>query len=197
MRRTNRRVKSVSGFTLIELMVVVTIIGILASISMPAYHEYIVRSQVADGITLVESLKGPVKEFYKQRGRFPFDNLEAGIPEPDKLMSNYVKRVTLENGAFHVEFGHKVNLKLLDKILTIRPVVVSESPMSPYSWLCGNDTSVPGMEGVGTNQTSVDDSLLPSSCRAWSGAFPVSAAAEQATSETQDGTGLGDALGEP
>lgn len=177
------RLKNLRGFTLIELMVVVTIIGILASISMPAYHEYIVRSQVVDGITLVESLKGPVKEFYKQRGRFPLDNLEAGIPEPDKLISNYVKRVTLENGAFHVEFGHKVNLKLLDQILTIRPVVVSESPMSPYSWLCGNDTSVPGMEGVGMNRTSVDDSLLPSSCRAWGGQQPVNSPMDQATPE--------------
>ncbi len=158
--------KSNQGFTLIELMVVVSIIGILASIALPNYQDYIVRTQILDGISIVDGMKKHIKGFYEEHGRFPMDNLEAGIPEPDKLIGNYVQRVTLENGAFHIVYGFKANKLLQGKILTIRPAVVVDSPLSPYTWLCGNDEPVQGMTAVGDNQTDVERGVLPHSCRA-------------------------------
>jgi type IV pilus assembly protein PilA len=82
-----------SGFTLIELMIVVAIIGILASIAIPAYQTYTIRAQVTEAFSLASELKGPIQEYRKERGILPADNAAAGIPEPDKLIGNYVTRV--------------------------------------------------------------------------------------------------------
>jgi type IV pilus assembly protein PilA len=59
------------GFTLIELMIVVAIIGILAAVAIPAYQDYIARAQVAEGINLTEGLKGPISDYYGQSGVCP------------------------------------------------------------------------------------------------------------------------------
>jgi len=153
------------GFTLIELMIVVAIIGILAAVALPAYQTYIVRAQVVESQVIVGELKNSVAEFYKNRGRFPADNAEAGIPEARYLLGNYVQGITLEAGAFHIQFGNKVNQALQDRYLTIRPIVVIDSPASPFSWLCGNGAVPDGMEPVGDNRTDVEPGMLPSSCR--------------------------------
>src|SRR5215510_6466207 len=94
------------GFTLIELMIVVAIIGILASIAIPAYQEYTVRAQVTEAFSLASELKGSIQDFRKDRGRLPRDNREAGVPEADKLIGNYVTRIDVEGGALHVHFGN-------------------------------------------------------------------------------------------
>ncbi|MEE4246675.1 MAG: pilin [Kangiellaceae bacterium] len=153
------------GFTLIELMIVVAIIGILAAVALPAYQQYTIRAQVVEGFTIVEELKPLIKEFYKVRGRFPVNNDEAGVPEPDKLLGNYVQSVTIDNGAMNIKFGQKVNLNIKDKVITLRPIVVTGSPMSPFSWLCGNSSTPQGMEPVGANSTDLDNEYLPATCR--------------------------------
>ncbi len=153
------------GFTLIELMIVVAIIGILASVALPAYQSYIVRAQVVESLVIVGELKNSIGEYYKQTGRFPANNAEGGIPEPQFLLGNYVKSIELSNGAFHIQFGNKVNLALEDKILSVRPVVVTGSPASPFSWICGTSSIPEGMEARGSNNTNVEPSLLPGACR--------------------------------
>lgn len=154
-----------NGFTLIELMVVVAIIGILASIALPSYQAYTVRSQIVESMVITSLLKNTVVEYYEHKGYFPSNNDDAGIPPANKLLGNYVSGVELIDGAFHITLGNKVNKQLQNKILTIRPIVVTGSPSSPFSWLCGKGSVPEGMEPVGDNKTDIDKMLLPGACR--------------------------------
>lgn len=153
------------GFTLIELMIVVAIIGILASIALPAYQSYTTRAQVAEATVIVDELKQNVTEYYKYKGIFPNDNRDAGIPEPNLLQGNFVEEILLEKGAFHIKLGNKINANLKGKILTIRPIVVKGSPSSPFSWICGNSTPPEAMKAIGENKTSVEAPYLAAPCR--------------------------------
>jgi len=155
-----------SGFTLIELMIVVAIIGILAGIAIPAYQDYTIRAQVTEAFSLASELKGPIQEYRKERGMFPADNAAAGVPEPNKLIGNYVTRVEVRQGAINVTFGNFVNKAIEGRTVTLQPIVVKGSPASPMSWRCGYRGVPTGMEPVGENQTDMDRRFLPSSCRA-------------------------------
>jgi len=153
------------GFTLIELMIVVSIIGILAAVAIPSYQSYTTQAQLAEAMIIVGELKGSVADYYKQTGSFPDNNEAAGIPEPQHLLGNYVKSIELLEGAFHIKLGNKVNKMLDGKTLTIRPIVVTGSPSSPFSWSCGNASIPDGMEPVGDNNTDIEKSMLTAPCR--------------------------------
>ena len=153
------------GFTLIELMIVVAIIGILASIAIPSYQDYTVRAQVVEAFTLASEIKGSVQEFRKERGRMPANNREAGIPPADKLIGNYVTSIDVVGGALHVRMGNHSNKLIEGHVVTLQPLVVTGSPASPMSWRCGRRSVPDGMEAVGENRTDIDDKFLPSSCR--------------------------------
>ena len=153
------------GFTLIELMIVVAIIGILASIAIPAYQDYTIRAQVVEAMSLTSGMKGSIDEYYRDRGVFPPDNEAAGTPLPEQMIGNYVNRITVEGGALHVRFGNHANARIANEILSIRPLVVPGSPLTPISWNCGTRTAPTGMEAVGQNRTSVEAKYVPSACR--------------------------------
>ena len=146
-------------------MIVVSIIGILASIALPAYQTYTVRAQVAESLTIVAELKTSVADHYKARGKFPTNNSAAGIPKKEFLQGNFVKFIELENGAFHVTLGNKINANAADQIVSMRPIVVRDSPVSPFSWICGYSESPESMQAIGKNKTSVAREFLPQSCR--------------------------------
>jgi type IV pilus assembly protein PilA len=153
------------GFTLIELMIVVAIIGILAAIAIPAYSDYTIRAQVTEGLVLINELKPSINEYYKDRGRFPRDNELAGVPAPEHLLGQYVSGVTVADGAMHIRFGNKVNARVKDQILSVRPLYVTASPASPISWNCGYSALPDGMSAAGEDRTNVPSKFLPSSCR--------------------------------
>src|SRR5210317_2144897 len=100
----DRRMKKQQGFTLIELMIVVAIIGILAAIAIPAYQDYTIRAQVSEGLNLSGGAKAAVTEFYQDRGIMPTDNTEAGIAAFGEIQGNYVSQVQVEDGIITVTY---------------------------------------------------------------------------------------------
>ncbi|HGL9776345.1 TPA: pilin, partial [Neisseria gonorrhoeae] len=70
------------GFTLIELMIVIAIVGILAAVALPAYQDYTARAQVSEAILLAEGQKSAVTEYYLNHGIWPENNDKAGVASP-------------------------------------------------------------------------------------------------------------------
>ena len=91
--------KKQQGFTLIELMIVVAIIGILAAIAIPAYQDYTIRAQVSEGLSLSSGGKAAVAEFFQDSGVWPANNTEAGLAAPTTIIGKYVSSVTVTNTA--------------------------------------------------------------------------------------------------
>ncbi|HFB5717109.1 TPA: pilin, partial [Neisseria gonorrhoeae] len=87
------------GFTLIELMIVIAIVGILAAVALPAYQDYTARAQVSEAILLAEGQKSAVTEYYLNHGIWPENNDKAGVASPaTDIKGKYVKEVKVENG---------------------------------------------------------------------------------------------------
>ncbi|HFB1203573.1 TPA: pilin, partial [Neisseria gonorrhoeae] len=86
------------GFTLIELMIVIAIVGILAAVALPAYQDYTARAQVSEAILLAEGQKSAVTEYYLNNGEWPKDNDSAGVASASTIKGKYVKSVTVTNG---------------------------------------------------------------------------------------------------
>lgn len=97
------------GFTLIELMIVVAIIGILAAVALPAYQDYTKRARVSEGIGLASGAKTAVAEFFASKGHFPASNASAGLPAAASIAGNAVTSVTVgSSGAITVVYNDKV-----------------------------------------------------------------------------------------
>ena len=99
----DREMRKQQGFTLIELMIVVAIIGILAAIAIPAYQDYTIRAQVSEGLNLAAGAKAAVTEYYQDQGVFPGDNVTAGIEDAANIEGKYVSQVEVgANGVITV-----------------------------------------------------------------------------------------------
>lgn len=149
---------------------VLAVIAILATLAVPYYLSSLAKDQIVESLALVEQLKLPVEGYRRANGKLPPNNFEAGIPQPRKLLGNYVEAIELEDGAFHIAFGNKAVKLLQGKFLTVRAITVTGSPDSPMSWLCGYSAVPMGMEAEGKDKTSVEPKgLLPLTCREMNG----------------------------
>lgn len=154
------------GFTLIELLIVIAILGILSTLALPSYQDRVIRTQVTEALTLAELAQKGVEDFYKAKKRMPENNSQAGLPSPEKIVGNFVKRVEVANGAVNVTFGNRVNKNIEGKILTLMPAVVSDAPIVPVAWVCGNASVPAGMTVKGkNNMTDLMPRHLPVNCR--------------------------------
>ena len=153
------------GFTLIELMVVVAIIAILALMAVPSYRDKYIREQVIEAMRLTDIAKGPIAAAWATTKTFPDDNAAAGLPTPDKVVSNYVKSLTVEAGAIHVVFGNQANGALRGMTLSLRPAVVEDAPIVPVAWVCGFAAAPEKMTVMAANKTDLPKGWLPVNCR--------------------------------
>ncbi|MBL7251764.1 pilin [Alloalcanivorax sp. C16-2] len=139
------------GFTLIELMIVVAIIGILAAVAIPAYQDYTIRSQVSEGLNLAAGAKTAVAEYYNQKGAFPSTNASAGLADAGDIQGSYVDEVDAAygtGGVIQVKFGNDVNANIDQSTLLISAITTAGS----IKWKCKTGGSI-------------DEKYVPTSCR--------------------------------
>jgi type IV pilus assembly protein PilA len=119
------------GFTLIELMIVVAIIGILAAVALPAYQDYTKRAHVSEGLTLASAAKLGVTDFVSVNNRFPDNNASAGVAAASKIHGNAVTSVTIGSGGLiTITYNEKVDGT--DNTLTLSPTTDEGS----IQWSC-------------------------------------------------------------
>ncbi|HFA2546259.1 TPA: pilin, partial [Neisseria gonorrhoeae] len=108
------------GFTLIELMIVIAIVGILAAVALPAYQDYTARAQVSEAILLAEGQKSAVTEYYLNNGKWPANNGDAGVASSSSIIGKYVESVTVEKGVVTAEMKPSgVNKEIQGKKLSL------------------------------------------------------------------------------
>ena len=151
------------GFTLIELMIVVAIIGILAAIAIPAYQDYTIRAQVTEGLNLAADMKAGVAEQFAQTGQWPPNNAALGISLVKS--GKYVTGVLITTGTISITYGGvNANTNLAGTLLSLVPTT---SANGDVIWNCGNKAIVGNaVPAAGANLTTVTPKYLPSTCRA-------------------------------
>ena len=160
-----------AGFTILELLLVLCILGILSAIALPAYRDYELRAEVAEALIFISDAKAPVTDFYARWGRLPGDNAEAGLRPAEAVHGKYLRNLSVREGVIvaTLELGKDLGGGgAMQRTLTLRPWLNSAVPGAPILWSCGEQ--VPDHAGdyvvVGNiADAPVEAKYVPSACR--------------------------------
>ncbi|ENX3749299.1 pilin, partial [Neisseria gonorrhoeae] len=157
------------GFTLIELMIVIAIVGILAAVALPAYQDYTARAQVSEAILLAEGQKSAVTEYYLNHGIWPKDNTSAGVASASDIKGKYVKEVKVEKGVVTATMASSnVNKEIQGKKLSLW----AKRQDGSVKWFCGQpvkrdkaDADNDAVTDDANGNNGINTKHLPSTCR--------------------------------
>ncbi|HEZ1013952.1 TPA: pilin [Neisseria meningitidis] len=153
------------GFTLIELMIVIAIVGILAAVALPAYQDYTARAQVSEAILLAEGQKSAVTEYYLNHGTWPSNNSSAGVASSSKIKGKYVEKVEVAKGVITATMlSTGVNNEIKGKKLSLW----AKRQDGSVKWFCGQPVQRNNAKADDVNKATgneIDTKHLPSTCR--------------------------------
>ncbi|EPI0150358.1 pilin [Neisseria gonorrhoeae] len=157
------------GFTLIELMIVIAIVGILAAVALPAYQDYTARAQVSEAILLAEGQKSAVTEYYLNNGIWPENNGAAGVASSSSIKGKYVEKVEVNNGVVTAQMKPDgVNNEIKNKKLSLW----AKREDGSVKWFCGRPVKRDAGNAGKADDVTKDDAgkkietkHLPSTCR--------------------------------
>jgi type IV pilus assembly protein PilA len=158
------------GFTVIELVIVIAIVGILASIAVTAYQTYTVRAQVAEALNMAAGVKAPIVDAYNLTGMPAADRAAAGMtPLATDTQGKFVSQVNVVNGRVDITFGNDVHQDIFGDTISTTPYMSADGTII---WRCGAAPApVDGVLLTGGGITSahqvptIDSRYLPSGCR--------------------------------
>jgi len=139
--------KSKSGFTLIELMVVVAIVGTLAALAIPAYQDYTIRAQVSEGLQLASGAKTAIEEYYSEHGDWPTNNDAAGVEDQHDIIGKYTEHVSVKDNVIEIKFEYDAHTSIHGKKIDLTATDNDGS----ISWTCTGD--------------GIPENRLPAACR--------------------------------
>ncbi|HEZ6683217.1 TPA: pilin [Neisseria meningitidis] len=160
------------GFTLIELMIVIAIVGILAAVALPAYQDYTARAQVSEAILLAEGQKSAVTEYYLNHGEWPKNNTSAGVASSaTDIKGKYVQSVTVANGVITAQMASSgVNKEIQGKKLSLW----AKRQDGSVKWFCGQPVTRANAKATNNDAVTaapdnsnngINTKHLPSTCR--------------------------------
>lgn len=143
------RIGGTSNIVLVLVpFMLVTVIGILAAIAIPAYQDYTIRAQVSEGLNLAGGARAAVTHYYQEKGAFPEDNRAAGMPFENRISGQYVAGIDIERGEITISYGKEAHQAITGQTLVLTPEV---QPGGVLSWNC--------------HSPSLQPKYLPSACR--------------------------------
>jgi len=153
------------GFTMLELMAVLLVVAILATIAVPSVADRIVMAQVSDALGLTTFVKAGVQNQYSLTQVLAPSNQAALLPPSNLIVSNVVSDVSVQNGTITITFGNQANPRIRGHLLTLRPAVVPNYPQVPITWICAHAAVPTNMVVNDTDLTNLPNSELPYICR--------------------------------